>query len=442
MHAVSSGKHILVIGAGIVGANCAFALKRAGFRVTLLEKDEPGKAASLGNSGSIGLASVTPLGVPGMLRKAPRMFLDPMHPLSIRPLHFPRAVPWFLRFAATLDEKRVRAIAGARAALLSLVSEAYDRLLDEIGHPELIYNNGLIFAYEREDGPQQNAFDIGLRRELGVRVEVMDGDELRRLEPALSKRIKAGVYYPDVRTTVHPGLLTTTIVDAFSRAGGLLVKDQARDFVVSDGRVTGVTGLRASYACDAVIVAAGAWSHRLVRRLGPRIPLAAERGYNITIAAPGATMKIPVVSGTRFVSIVPMLGAIRMTTGSEFADVDDPPNHAAAFRLFEAAAGTIEGLELKVSDRWMGSRPSTPDSLPVIGPVSGWPNVFCAFGHGHLGVTYGAITGDIVACLVTGRPPPLDIAPYRADRRYDGSDIASTDPARPNVSRPKERQFL
>jgi D-amino-acid dehydrogenase len=415
--------HAIVVGAGIVGACVAYDLLRDGFRVSLVEKDRPGRAASLGNSGSIGLASVTPFGVPGLVRKAPRMFLDPMHPLSVRLGYLPRAVPWFLRFASTLKDERVRRIAAARAALLRLAPSAYDELLASIHHPEMIYNNGLLFAYERPDGPQRNAYDIGLRRANGVRVEVLDGDGVRELEPAVSTRIQSGVYYPDVRTSVHPGRMTEEIVAAFVRAGGRLVTDEVRGFVCAGGRASAVIGGNGNIACDTLVIAAGAWSRTLMKRLGVRVPIVAERGYNITIADHDVNLRIPVVAGDRHVSIVAMDGAIRMTTGAEFAEIDAPPDFDKALRIFKAAAGTITGLEVNVKERWMGSRPSTPDSLPVIGRSPSLINVLCAFGHGHLGVTFGAITGRAIADLAAGRPPPLDLAPYRVDRPFDGSHL-------------------
>lgn len=414
-------RRAVVIGAGIIGACCAYALHRDGYRVTLIEKDEPARAASLGNSGSIGLASVTPLGVPGMLGKAPKMFLDPMHPLSVRISHLPRALPWFLRFAATLGDENVRRIAAARAALLRQAAGAYDRLLERIGKPDLIYNNGLLFVYETPDGPSRNGYDVALRRANGVRAEELTGEEARRREPALSDLIQSAVYYPDVRTTVHPGRLTTEIIAASEAGGGVLVvKEEARDFVRSANGVDAVVTDRGRHDCDVLVIAAGAWSSDLVARLGLRVMLAAERGYNITIRNSGVPLRTPVVAGDRHVAIVPMDGAIRMTTGAEFAAIDARPDHDRALKIFRAAAGTLRDFEVEVHDRWMGSRPSTPDSLPVIGPVPGLANAFCAFGHGHLGVTFGAITGEIIAHLAAGTPPPLDIAAYRADRRFDG----------------------
>lgn len=417
------GRRAVVIGGGIIGACASFALRREGYDVVLLEKDVPARAASLGNSGSIGLSSVTPLGVPGMIGKAPRMFLNPMHPLSVRLTHLPRAIPWFLKFAAATKEERVRRIAGARAALLREAGVAYDRLLGLIGRTELIYNKGLMFVYETPDGPRRNAFDVGLRRANGIRAEELDGKAARAREPALSDRIQSAVFYPDVRTTVHPGRLTEAILAAAENSGVRILKEEALDFVTASGRVTAVVTNRGRHDCDVVVIAAGAWSRSLVRRLGFSTMLTAERGYNITVRNSGSPLGMSVVAGDRYVAIIPMEGAIRMTTGSEFAAIDARPDHAKALRIFEAAAPTLRDFKITVDDRWMGSRPSTPDSLPVIGAVPGVPNALCAFGHGHLGITFGAITGEILVDLAAGRRPGLDISPYRPDRSYDGSHL-------------------
>jgi glycine/D-amino acid oxidase-like deaminating enzyme len=147
------------------------------------------------------------------------------------------------------------------------------------------------------------------------------------------------------------------------------------------------------------------------------------------IAQPAIAPAIPVVSGDRHVSITNMSNGLRMTTMAEFADIDAPPDHARALRVFSGAAGLIRDLELKVASRWMGSRPSTPDSLPVIGRSPRHRNVIHAFGHGHLGLTFGAVTAGIVANLARDETPNIDITPYRPDRGFDGSHLLTTQSA-------------
>jgi D-amino-acid dehydrogenase len=420
---VAAAQTAFVLGGGIVGACCALALVRRGFDVALIEKDAPGRAASFGNSASIGLASVPPTGMPGMMRDLPRMLLDPMHPLVIRWRHLPQTLPWLLRFRRALAPARVEAIAGARAALLTRAGHAYDSLLAEIGRPELIRHTGLIFAYESRAAFEHARGGIALRRRHGIEARELDGVALRALEPALSDRAVCGVHYPIVQTVVNPLSLTEAIVDAFRARGGRVLREEVRGFELGPHGVAQAVTDAGRHACDLVVLAAGAWSRQLGALLGEAVTLIAERGYHVMIENAPHLPAIPVAAGDRNVSISTLTTGLRMTTMAELTTIDAPPDHDRALRVFRGAAGLIRGLELNIASRWVGSRPSTPDSLPVIGRSPRHRNVIYAFGHGHLGLTFGAVTGAIVGTIARDESPNLDITPYRPDRRFDGSHL-------------------
>jgi D-amino-acid dehydrogenase len=416
-------RRAFVLGGGIVGACCALSLLRRGFDVTLIEKDAPGHAASFGNSASIGLASVPPLGMPGMLRDLPRMLLDPMHPLVIRWRHLPQTLPWLLQFRRTLAPTRVEAIANARAALLGQAGHAYEALLAEIGRPDLIRTTGLIFAYESRAAFEGSRGGIAMRRRYGIEAQELEGDALRALEPAISDRAVCGVHYPIVQTVTNPLLLTEAIVDAVRARGGRVLRETVRGFEFGPAGVSQIVTDMARHDCDLVVLAAGAWSRQLAGLLGETVSVIAERGYHVMIENAAHAPAIPVVSGDHNVSMSTLTTGLRMTTMAELTAIDAPPDHDRALRIFRNAAGLIRGLEVNPASRWFGSRPSTPDSLPVIGRSPRHRNVIHAFGHGHLGVTFGAVTGAIVGTLARDEAPNLDITPYRADRRFDGSHL-------------------
>lgn len=312
-----SGQRVLVLGGGIIGACCAFALLRRGFDVTLIEKDAPGRAASFGNSASIGLASVPPLGMPGMLRDLPKMLLDPMHPLVIRWRHLPQTLPWLVAFRRTLAPARVEAIATARAALLAQSGNAYDSLLNEVGRTDLIHHTGLIFACESREAFARARDGIALRRRHGIEVQEMDGPALRELEPALSDRAVCGAFFPIVQTTTNPLSLTEAVVDAVRARGGRVLRETVRDFTLGPAGVAGVVTDAGSHASDLVVIAAGAWSRALVALLGEQVSLVAERGYHIMMDAAPHVPAIPVLSADRNVSIVTLSTGLRMTTMAE-----------------------------------------------------------------------------------------------------------------------------
>ena len=425
----ATAQRAFVLGGGIVGVCCAYALQRSGFTTTLIEKGAPGHAASFGNSASIGLASVPPLGMPGMMRNLPRMLMDPNHALVIRLRHLPQTLPWLMRFRRTLSPVRVQAITNARAGLLSHAGNAYKSLLVEIGRTELIRTTGLIFAYESRRSFEGARAGLALRRSHGIEVQELDGPALRDLEPAISDRAVCGVHFPIVQTVTNPLDLTEAILGAFRARGGRVLCKSVRGFETGPAGISRIVTDAARHECDLAVLAAGAWSGRLARMLGDRVSIVPERGYHIMIAAPPHMPAIPVVSGDHNVSISTLTTGLRMTTMAELTSIDAPADYARALRIFRAAAPLIRRLELDTTtpwaSRWMGARPSTPDSLPVIGRSPRHRNTIYACGHGHLGVTFGAITGAIVGSLARGETPNFDITPYRPDRPFDGSHLTN-----------------
>jgi len=416
-------RRVHVIGAGIVGVSCAWWLLRAGFEVTLIEARAPGAGASAGNAGSIGLASIPPLGMPGTLRKVPQMLRDPTHALTVRWSRLPAALPWFSRFALACRRPRVEAIADARAALLAPAGEALDVMLEEAGLRSLVQPTGLIHTFQTARSLEGAAYAMDMRRRRGVRLEVLSGDQLREIEPALSKKVAGGVWYPDVRTCVNPLRLTDDLAHAFAARGGRLVIDRVRGFEFGPAGPRRILTVAGGHDCDLVVLAAGAWSGRLARELGCRVALEAEQGYHVMLNDPRTRLRVPLVSSDHHIAITPMEHGLRMSTMSEFAGLDPNPRHARAFRILENATEVVDGLRLDVANRWSGPRPSTPDSLPVIGRSPRFANALFAFGHGHLGLTWASITGRLVAQVASGAPPELGLDPYRPDRWFTGGHL-------------------
>src|SRR5262249_41694841 len=204
-------RSVTVIGAGIVGVCCALHLQREGFQVRLVEKGEPGRAASFGNSGSFGIASCVPFAMPGVLKKVPRMMLDPDSPLKLRWSHVPSALPWFLRFVANARPSRVEEIARARNSLLAHTYDGYAPLIESADAAKWVSDQGLMMVFESEEAFRSAAYALDLRRRNGVHMDVLDGNEARQMEPALSDKVIKAVSLPDVHRTIDPYRLTEAL---------------------------------------------------------------------------------------------------------------------------------------------------------------------------------------------------------------------------------------
>ncbi len=414
--APAAPKHVVVVGAGILGVCCARFLQREGHAVTLVDRNPPGEGASFGNAAVLAVESVLPVATPGIWRRVPRMLADPMGPLALRWGYLPQLVPWLLRFLAASQPRRVEEISMALAALLEDSIPAYRRLLAEIGAEEMLVRRGWIGAYTTEAGLTGYRPLAELQRRRGVEVAELSVAEMRQLEPALDRDLAGGFYYPDVGHVLDNYRLVLALAEAVQRDGGRLLRRDVTGFRLGPAGVEAVETTDDTLACDAVVVAAGAWSKELARRLGAKVPLDTERGYHLTLPTPNIELSRPVYSTEFGMACTPLAGGLRLGGTVEMGGLRAPPDWRRAQVLAARGRRLFPQLDTRDASRWMGFRPSLPDSLPVLGPAPAAANAILAFGHGHLGLTLGARSGALVADLVAGRRPPIDLSPYAAGR--------------------------
>ena len=407
---------IAVIGAGIVGLACAAELQRRGHDVTLIDPLPPGEGCSFGNAGCLSRASCVPLGLPGAWRKVPGWLLDPSGPLSIPPRYALRIAPWLWRFQLSTSLARVNQIADALHPLLDKTIEKWRPLAAWAGVPELIRQDGYAFAYESEEGFLGDALGRELRMARGVKIEVLTGPQVREFDRALSSAITHLVVMPEQGHVPNPIRLSRALADRLKAGGARFVTQTASDFEFRDGRVTRVMTDGVPIDADAVVLAAGAHSKALAAKLGSVVPLETERGYHVMLESPSIAPRIPTCSGEGKYFITPREGGLRVAGTVELAGLDAPPNYSRADPLVPGAKRLLPQLAHGKFERWMGHRPSLPDSMPVLGRSPRFANAFFAFGHGHVGLTAAAPTAEIVADLVSGRDPFMNIAAFSAGR--------------------------
>jgi D-amino-acid dehydrogenase len=407
---------VAVIGAGIVGVCSASYLQRDGHTVTIFDPVPPGGSCSFGNLGSLSPGSCVPLALPGVLRKVPKWLIERDGPLHLSAKRLPAALPWLARFVAASSPARVARIADALGALHSRVFEAYAPLLKAAGAENLVQRPGQLYVFETEESYRHGATELALRRERGERQEVLGAEELRQFEPALALRCARGVFLPDAGHCVDPEGLVKSLAEAFSRAGGRIESRRVTG-LRAEGEGVSLKTEAASYRFDRVVVAGGAWSSALLRPLGARVPLESLRGYHAVLKRAGRMPRMAIRFTEAKIMATPMAMGIRIGGTIEIAGLAPPPRPGRAKAL--AALGARMFVEADGADftEWMGHRPGTPDSLPVIGPLAHHRSVICAFGHGQTGLTGAAVTGRIVADHVAGRAPEFDVSPY-SPRRF------------------------
>lgn len=409
-------QHVAVIGAGVVGLSCASYLQMQGQEVTVIDPRPPGEYCSFGNAGCFSRCSCVPLGLPGIWKKVPGWLMDPAGPLFIPLRYGLRIAPWLWRFQRSTSMTRVNRIADALHSLLTVTLDKWRPLATRAGVPELIVQEGYAFAYASEAAYAADALGREIRRQHGVQMKVLTGRDICAFDRALSPRLSHLVLLPEQGHCPNPLRLSRALAERLRAGGAHFVDRTVKGFALADDRVALVLTDGEAVEADAVIIAAGAHSHELTAQLGSTVPLETERGYHVMVAAPNVVPRIPVASGEGKYFVTPMEGGLRIAGTVELAGLQAPPNYGRADALLEKVKRLLPALRPGKVDRWMGHRPSLPDSMPVIGRSPHVRNAFFAFGHGHVGLTAAAPTGEIIADLVGGRSPFMDIAPFAPDR--------------------------
>jgi D-amino-acid dehydrogenase len=408
--AVSSSRAtpaIAVVGAGIVGSTAAYILCKRGAHVTLIDRADPGRGCSYGNAGALSPGSVAPLAMPGILARAPRMLLDPEGPLHLPLTYLPRALPWLTRFVAASRPERVLEIAARLSALYANAIDHHVALAKEVGAADLVRRSGHLHVYPDAAALAKDDAIWSLRERFGVRSEALDRTGIDALEPRIARRYTVGRYLPDQALVANPFRYVQQIVRAFVVRGGRLARDEVRSIEPDLARGWSVHTSEGRQNADLVIVAAGMNSSQLLEPLGVRLPLESQRGYHVTFAGVAAPISRIVVLGDRKAFVTPMEEGFRIAGTVEFGGLARPANPRRSALLAKFAREAFPDLPSAPEKHWMGHRPCTPDSLPLIGPVASRTGLWLATGHGHLGLTGAVNTALALADAILEGAPKL-----------------------------------
>ncbi|MGM4908175.1 NAD(P)/FAD-dependent oxidoreductase [Rhizobium sp. 768_B6_N1_8] len=411
-----TNKTVAVVGAGVIGASIAFELQRRGFQVTLIDKGEPGRGTSYGNMASIALDFAAGSG-PSTWKKLPRWLIDPEGPVWLRPGYAPKILPWFLRFLAAGRPSRLREIEDAGMSLSKIALGDISTMLDAIGAPELMTEEGCLAIYETEAEFDADRGHLELMRRYGLEFEVLSNGAIQYYEPTLSPKVAKAVLLPDNKSIRDPYKLVVKLADAAKAAGASFVSGQVKSVErKSDGKTAVLLENGNRIQAEKVILAAGVHTRFLAEALGEPIPLETERGYHTQIMQPGISMRYSVIWPHRAFMVTPTAGGIRIGGNVELAGLTAAPDFRRPRVLVRHAQRILPDLKVQDTSEWMGHRPALPDTIPIISPSSKMPGVFYATGHGHLGLTYSATTARLIADMVAGVKTSVDIKPFRINR--------------------------
>ncbi len=410
-------KTVAVIGAGIVGVSTAIWLQRDGHRVILIDRDGPAAGTSFGNGGVLASCSIVPVTVPGLLRKAPGMLFSPDQPLFLKWSYLPTLMPWLIRYLGNGHAEAVKHRAKAMTPIIGDSLADHQALAEGTKAARYIVPSDYLFLYRDRAHYEGDAFGWQVRADNGFEWETLEGDAWRSYDPGFGPGINLGVKLGNHGRISDPGAYVKALAVHAEGRGARVIKAHVDDVVREDGKLTGLRAGGETIACDAAVLATGAWSKPLASKCGLGVPpLESERGYHLELWEPSIMPRSPVmVASGKFVA-TPMDGRLRLAGVVEFGGLDAGPS-SSPFRLLERnIRAAMPTLTWKETTEWMGHRPSMADSLPVIGEAPALEGAYAAFGHDHVGLTGGPKTGRIVAQLVAGRNPNLDLSPYSPAR--------------------------
>lgn len=410
---------VAIVGAGIMGAATALALAEQGHAVTVFDRDAAGAGTSSGNAGGIVEGAVLPTATPDVIRSLPAYLFDRNGAAVLRPAYLLQALPWLMRFVAAGRPSRVAEIAAALQPLVSNAMRAHRHLTALCRSEHRIQTCGWlkVYASDAEFDKTQMQRELMLRH--GVNFTELSAADIHDLEPNLNRASFArGLFQPGSGFVNAPrGLVEAYFQGALQRQARF-VQESVSEITLPPAGGVAIRTATATHPFDKVVVATGAWSRQFATQLGDTVCLDTERGYHLSLKSNGSpVLTRPVGFPAQDCVISPMQDGIAVYSGDELAGLHAAPDFRRIRTLLPFVHKVLPATSAQpVQREWMGYRPSTPDSLPVIGPSARTRNVIYAFGHGHLGLTLSAITAELVKAIVNDDTPPFDLTPYRINR--------------------------
>jgi len=410
-----SEKPIIVIGAGMCGLSTAIWLQRFGHAVTLLDKGAPGMGASYGNAGLLAQWAVAPVTSPTLWRDAPKLLLNPSSPLFMKWAYFPKLLPWLSQYLSHANDVATRRIVSNLIPILSDAVEQHKSLVRGTDLERWVCDSKFSYAYPSKAHFEADAYAWRMKKLAGFIPKVITGSDVQDCEPILGSRTQCLAVLEGQGHITNPGEYIAELTRYLAKNGGKFVQAEVRDFQKKDGHIYAVETDQGTFECSKAVITAGIWSKDLMRKLNLRVPLETERGYHIIFENPSEMPRDPMMVTTGKFGVNPMDMGLRCAGTVELGDHHAGPSKAPFSLLMHRTKEVFPNLSYSGTQEWMGFRPSTPDSVPLIGQL-GHSGIYTGFGHQHVGLTAGPKTGRLIAQMISGQSPNIDMSAYAPER--------------------------
>jgi len=407
-------KNIAVVGAGIVGICSAYFLKKSGFNVTLIDREDPGTMTSFGHACSFADYANVPVNYPGLIWDIPKMLLRKDGPLAVDFFYILKNLPWAFSFLQNCKKEKVDEIASSLTNLLKHSQLSYDEIFKDINVQEYISHEENLYLFDTKKSFEDYEYANVIRKNNKVKVRNLTKDEVKELEPNIANVYYAGQIFTGSRHTTNPLAISTKIFEKFLELGGTYIKQNVKNLIQKENFIE-LSLDNKKIIFDKIIISAGAWSNQIANMLGDKFPLDTERGYHILFETNEKLINRPVAWSESGFYLIQIHDGIRAAGTVEIAGLKKSPNKKRIEMIERQSRKVLPQLG-NVKSTWMGRRPTLPDSLPIIGKSQQNSNVIYAFGHQHIGWTLGAVTGKIIDSLSRDQIPNIDISAYSPTR--------------------------
>lgn len=411
---------VAVLGAGIVGVSCALELQRRGLIVTVFDRRAPGCETSHGNAGVMARSSLLPFNNPGLWSALPRLLRNHTAQFRYDPVYLAQHLPWALGFLWRARTSVFNDTTVALDALIRLSGPEHHRLLAESGAAHRLRTNGWLFLYRSEQGFAASQSSRNIFDRFGIDSQVLNAQALADLEPDLKPLFPRALWIKDTASVDGPGQVVQAYAKLFVARGGRIEQTPITDLrrTGNDGQWQLVAEGGATHSAARIVMALGPWSQAFAKKtLNLTLPMAFERGQHMHYGAvAGASLNRPIYDTAGGYVLSPMAQGLRLSTGVQLAARDAPAN-PAQLNMAERSAREAFPLDARLdAEAWLGSRPTLPDSRPMIGECPGQPGLWLALGHQHIGFSTGPGTAVLLGAMMAGEPCAVDAVPFSPSR--------------------------
>ena len=406
--------NVAVIGAGFVGLSSAYWLMQDGHQVTLYDPVGAAGGASFGNAGTFANYACIPVNNPTVFRDLPHYLLSGTSPLRLRWGYLPQLAPWLLGFLRSSTTARYTRSATALATLLGRAQEGYTDMVAKAGLDGFIRPRECLYLYSSMAAFDASKPTLELRSKLGVKTRILDKAAINALEPRLQTLFERGALFEGSWHLTDPSAFLHAL-QSWLVGKGLQIRAAAVQSIKPQGDGVTLGTSDGSALHDYVALCAGAHSKALAAQCGDAVPLETERGYHLMYPGTSHLISRPVGWAERGFYMTPMAQGIRVAGTVELAGLGSAKHQGLMDLLHFSSQKALPELGTPTAP-WLGFRPTLPDGLPVLSRSRNSARVVYAFGHQHIGLTLGGLSGMVVADLVAGRQSVIDLTPFAANR--------------------------